>query len=518
MINFKYAATPLLLGALALTGCPGDDSPADTDNPNNGSTSTGDVATDTLPPDDTTTDNPTTSDPTTGVDSTGDSSTTDPPMECDPACEAGECCVAGLCFAAPDPTCDTECAEGEICAFPEGADACVDAAECVADVGLCPGGWGDGNYDTCLGDTGAPDITLCAEGSLCIADGDPASITICAAQGCTEVCDCPQPPDSGDATVTCADVTDDMVNDCYLSCEADETCPAGMSCFGGFVCAWAVPQPQPGYLNCSLTDFMCQVGEECLQDGDGAGVPATWSVCSQPMCETEVDCTFVPPASGDAPVACGDPAGKGGDNTCYLDCSAEGTVCPDGMSCINDSWCAAAAGDTVFYDDFQTADFSMGWTLQDVDGQTPAEAVDFVNDAWVVSDQYDGGAGANLAAYSTSWYDPAGASDDWLISPQIMLGANAQLQWRARNQDPSFPDGYEVRISTAGPDIADFEANPALFTIAAENAGAAYTFRTLDLAAEGYADQMVYLAWRNNSNDQFVLLVDDVAVVDFPAP
>ena len=520
MINFKYAAAPLVIGALALTGCPGDDSgtttaAAEDTTGSSAMTTTGVDTTPTPPADDsgTTTSPGETDDPPATDDSTGE-----PPPMCDPACGDNECCVEGLCFDAPEPNCDPGCEDGEVCACPEGSDPCDCTAECVPDKGLCPGGWGDGNYEPCLNEMGGADVSLCEEGSICVQDADPPSITVCTAQGCEEACDCPEPPDSGDATVTCADVTDDMVNDCYLSCEMDETCPAGMACFGGFVCAHAVPVPQPGYQNCSLTGFACQPGEACLNDGDGMMMDPTWAVCSQPMCMTEMDCEFAAPTSGDAVVACADPTGMGGDNTCYLDCSAKGSACPDGMTCIADSWCAWPAGDTQFYDNFETADFSAGWTVVDVDGQTRAEAVDFINDAWVVSDQYDGGPGSNLAAYSTSWYTPAGASDDWLISPQIMIGPNAQLQWRARNQDPAFPDGYEVRISTAGPDIADFEANAAIFTIAAENAGADYTYRTINLADEGYADQMIYLAWRNNSNDQFVLLVDDVAVVDFPPP
>ncbi|MEM7152620.1 MAG: choice-of-anchor J domain-containing protein [Myxococcota bacterium] len=521
MINFKYAAAPLVIGALALTGCPGDDT-GDTTGANDDTTgnpvdtTTGVDTTPTPPGDDTTTENPVDTDDPPATTTATEGDTEEPPM-CDPACGDNECCVEGLCFDAPEPNCEAECAEGETCACPEGSDPCDCTAECIPDEGPCPAGWGEGNYDSCADASGAADVTLCAEGSICVQDADPPTITVCAAQECTEACDCPEPPDTGDATVTCADITDDMMNDCYLSCEMDETCPAGMNCVAGFLCASPVPQPDPGgFLNCSLTGFNCPGDQGCLQDGDGMMVPATWSVCAETLCTTVDDCSFAAPATGDAVVACADPTGMGGDNACYLDCSAKGSACPDGMECIDDSWCAWPAGDTQFFDNFQTASFGAGWTLIDVDGQPAAEAVNFINDAWVVTDAFYAGAGTNYAAYSNSWYDPAGAADDWLISPPIMIGPNAQLQWRARAQDPAFPDGYEVRISTAGPDIADFEANDALFTIPAENAGADYTFRTVNLSDEGYADQTVYLAWRNNSSDQFVLLVDDVAVVDFP--
>jgi hypothetical protein len=87
------------------------------------------------------------------------------------------------------------------------------------------------------------------------------------------------------------------------------------------------------------------------------------------------------------------------------------------------------------------------------------------------------------------------------------------LRWRAQAFLGSFPDGYEVRISTAGTAIADFEANAALFAVAAEESGG-YALRTVDLALAGYANQAVHFAFRNNSNDQFILMVDDVRVTE----
>ena len=36
----------------------------------------------------------------------------------------------------------------------------------------------------------------------------------------------------------------------------------------------------------------------------------------------------------------------------------------------------------------------------------------------------------------------------------------------------------------------------------------------MDLAAAGYASQAVYLAFRNHSNDDYILLIDDVQVTE----
>lgn len=496
--------TPLVLGALALAGCPGDDG---------GQTSETDASTGTTGPAPTTTTDPTVDPDSTTGDPDPSTTTGDPPPMCEPACEGDEpCCVEGLCFPSLPPACDPPC-EGDFeCQYSEGEDACnqMAATECV-DVSLCQDGWGEGSYDQCINDAGEPDSSLCPAGSICIQG--PDNQTTCSAQECTEQCDCPEPPDSGDATVTCGSVTNDEINDCYLSCENDETCPAGMTCLGDTLCVFAIPLPQSGYRNCSHTGFTCQIGEDCLQDGDMM-TPSTWAVCSQPGCTTEMDCSFEAPSSGDAPVTCGDPTGGMGADRCYLDC-AMGQTCPDGMSCRDGSWCAWDAGTTLFYDDFQTADFSAGWTITDVDMQTPNMQVDFINDAWIVSDVYDGGGGSNLAAYSHSYYTPAGQSDDWMISPQIMIGPNARVEWFSRAQDPNFPDGFEVRVSTAGTDVMDFDPMP-IFSIPNEAATGDYIYHSVDLAAAGYADEQIHLAWRNNSTDEFVLLVDDIAVVDFP--
>lgn len=504
--------TPLIVGVLALTGCPGDDSTPQESDTEGATGSTGSPTTTPM--------TMTTMDPDTSTGAVDDTTTSGGDV-CDPACAAGECCVAGLCFDEPaDPTCPGGCAEGEVCVWPEGADHCSSEGECVV-VEACD--YPAGNYDQCINDMGEADETFCAAGSTCVTGPDNESA--CSFQGCEppapgqEVCTCPEPPATGDAPVVCADVTNDMVNDCYLSCENDETCPSGMSCFGGFVCVWPIPQPQAGYKNCSLSGFMCQAGEDCLQE---MGAPPAWAVCSQPGCTTEMDCTFPGPVTGDAPVTCGDPTGGMGmpGDRCYLDCSM-GQTCPDGMSCRNDSWCAWDAGNTLFFDDFQTADFSGGmyatgpWTVSDEDMQVPADPVSFINDAWIVSDAFDGGAGSNLAAYSNSWYNPAGQADDWLISAQIMLGPNSRVEWFARAQDPAYPDGYMVYVSTTGNTVADF-TDPPIFSIPEEGATGDYVYHSVDLAAAGYADQNVYLAWRNNSVDEFVLLVDDVAVVDMP--
>lgn len=166
---------------------------------------------------------------------------------------------------------------------------------------------------------------------------------------------------------------------------------------------------------------------------------------------------------------------------------------------------AAHAVDT-FFEDFQGGVMPPGWAVVDVDGQTPNANVSIFTDAWIVREDFSDN--TNFVAMSTSWYDPVGQSDDWMISPPITLGTNEELSWRAKAQDPAFPDGYEVRISTTTQDVAGCSVNPPEFSIAAEDP--AWTDRTVNLSS--YNGLTVYLCFRNNSYDQFVLIVDDIRV------
>ena len=58
---------------------------------------------------------------------------------------------------------------------------------------------------------------------------------------------------------------------------------------------------------------------------------------------------------------------------------------------------------------------------------------------------------------STSWFNPVGQADDWIISPAVTIEqANTFLTWQAWSPDAAFRDGYEVRISTTDALIPSF--------------------------------------------------------------
>jgi Secretion system C-terminal sorting domain/Cleaved Adhesin Domain len=152
-----------------------------------------------------------------------------------------------------------------------------------------------------------------------------------------------------------------------------------------------------------------------------------------------------------------------------------------------------------------------GWSQKNLDGLTVVtnlSSLSFGTNAWV-------GATASAAhgkvACSTSWYTPAGTSNDWLVTPQITPVPGSWLLWDATALDASFLDGYMVRLSTTDTAIASFTTN--LFTTAGENAF--WTTHAIDMSA--YAGMPVYIAFINNSNDKFLLYVDNVMLNTLPS-
>jgi hypothetical protein len=161
--------------------------------------------------------------------------------------------------------------------------------------------------------------------------------------------------------------------------------------------------------------------------------------------------------------------------------------------------------------------FPTGWFLRNVDNRTPAGAVSYVNEAWERREDFSFNV-VDSCAFSTSWYNPVGQADDWMWTPLIPnLPANTVLTWNAVAYDAMYPDGYEVRImtSTQGPPTGgtgvmgnQLTNSTQVFSVPAE--ASSWTAHMVNLSA--YAGQGVYIGFRNNSTDQFLLLIDDIVV------
>ena len=188
----------------------------------------------------------------------------------------------------------------------------------------------------------------------------------------------------------------------------------------------------------------------------------------------------------------------------------------DGNACTNDV-CVSTGITTLFNETFDgtgggggsgTYQFPSGWSRFNVDG-VPS-VIGFFNidgDAWERYPVFSGDSGA----LSTSWTNPAGVVDRWMVTPAINTGSNSTLSWDAVAYDPSYPDGYQVRLFTSPPTAGNLNSSTVLLNIPAENTGA-YTSRSLSLA--GYGNQTVYIGFRNNSNDMYLLAIDDIKVTN----
>lgn len=171
--------------------------------------------------------------------------------------------------------------------------------------------------------------------------------------------------------------------------------------------------------------------------------------------------------------------------------------------------CASASLNAqIFSENFNASTvFPTGWARYNVDGRTPATNVNYMGtNAWIVK------AAANTAygnvLFSSSWYTPAGASDDWAVTPPITIPAtgNFRLTYDVLSLDPAYLESYKVYISTTGNTVADFTQPEVLSEAAASN----WTTKTIDLS--GYTDETIYIAFRNVSNDKFVMNLDNVKV------
>lgn len=123
--------------------------------------------------------------------------------------------------------------------------------------------------------------------------------------------------------------------------------------------------------------------------------------------------------------------------------------------------------------------------------------------AWVT---YDIEGNNKPVACSTSWYNPPGQSDDWMVLPELTVEKGTELRWRARAFDMNIPDGYTVYVSTKGDNPKDFDTTTPLFTIDEEEAN--WTDRTVSL--EDYVGKTVNIAFVNDSYDCSMLLISGI--------
>ncbi len=179
--------------------------------------------------------------------------------------------------------------------------------------------------------------------------------------------------------------------------------------------------------------------------------------------------------------------------------------------------------DTLLYEDFQSQTIPTTWINLDLDGATDANARP--QDWFIMADLQTTTPGdTNYVATSSSWFSPAGTANNVLILDAVQPCANTVLRWTsAPFEGPIFMDGYEVRISTTGTNIADFTttlftmaesvngtATPSAGTVHSNYNGSNGVQEQWEVSLGAYDNQTVYIAFFHDSNDDNLIMIDNI--------
>ena len=193
---------------------------------------------------------------------------------------------------------------------------------------------------------------------------------------------------------------------------------------------------------------------------------------------------------------------------------------------IQNSWVftqRAPCIDTLLFENFQTETIPGTWGNLDLDGATDANGR--AANWYPLADMQTTTPGdTNYVAASSSWFSPAGTAANWLILDAVAPCASTVLRWKsAPFEGPTFMDGYQVRISTTGTNIGDFSttiftAAESLNGTATPTAGTVHTsynatngvLQEWEVSLGAYDNQTVYIAFFHNSNDDNMIMIDDI--------
>ena len=182
----------------------------------------------------------------------------------------------------------------------------------------------------------------------------------------------------------------------------------------------------------------------------------------------------------------------------------------------------------IFKDDFSAG--AANFMFYEGDNNVPTEemkALGFTQSetAWYFG--RDDEASSDIFMMSHSCYDPAGQSDDWMVTPQIFIPDEIcrltfdSQSYRKNKQDrlkvyavPSDSKYYYMSEIA----VADFLANRVLIYDELQSPGAtegitAGEWTHNDVSLAQFAGKSIYLAFVNDNTDQSVVFVDNVVVI-----
>lgn len=185
------------------------------------------------------------------------------------------------------------------------------------------------------------------------------------------------------------------------------------------------------------------------------------------------------------------------------------------------------SSNTIFREDFTTGVANM--LLYEGDHNTPTEEMkgwDFEAEDRPWIPVYDDLEEINFAAASHSSYDPAGKSDDWMVTPQLYIPDDkAKLTFKSQSYKNSKNDILKVYVwdsedvvTILTQNVVDkIRYNGDLVYNQKQNPGKSedllagdWTQNTVDLSK--YAGKYIYIAFVNDNQNQSAIFVDDVVV------
>ena len=121
-------------------------------------------------------------------------------------------------------------------------------------------------------------------------------------------------------------------------------------------------------------------------------------------------------------------------------------------------------------------------------------------------------AAGDSCALTVSYFSSPAKADRWLITPSFMVtDPNMFITWEDYSSDATYTDSIQVLVSpTAGTTAASFTAT--LYN----NKGSVSGFTKKGVSLAAYNGTNIRVAFRNNSTDQYVLRIDNVAAQILP--
>lgn len=123
---------------------------------------------------------------------------------------------------------------------------------------------------------------------------------------------------------------------------------------------------------------------------------------------------------------------------------------------------------------------------------------------------------------ATSWFNPAGQANNWLMFGPITLAQGGTLKWYDRT-NPGFRDGYKIyaTLSASSPLISSDFADAAFYTkTSASPSPTAATDTTwvqrTAVIPPMYEMNSIYIGVQHNANDMDFLYLDDFLIVETP--